>query len=53
VHAFMDGARRLEAPLFVCVCFFLVEGTLEERGHNIVGTCWSEAREDLFGGYLR
>jgi hypothetical protein len=38
--SFMEGARRLEASFIVCVCYCLVEGTLEERGRKLVGTCW-------------
>jgi hypothetical protein len=53
VSSFMEGARRIEDPLFASVCYCLVEGALEERGRKLADTCWSEAREDMFGGGLR
>jgi hypothetical protein len=39
--SFIESARR-HRDSFICgVCSFLVEGTLEERGRKLVGTCWS------------
>ena len=51
--SFMEGARKLRASLFCCVCSCLMKGALEEEGPSLAGTCWSEAFADLIGKGLR
>jgi hypothetical protein len=36
--SFMEGARKLRASLFCCVCSWLVEAALEEECARLAGT---------------